>query len=137
MKREDINYFAQKATFEEVEKLYKKIDTNYNIKQLTAPTQQTLLVPVIDPVSNKQFYSGEVLVTSTIVQLEDEKGWSMVMDDYSQLSLYIAVLDAAFAKNIYKDEIEKLINNTKISLENQQKILNKKVNSTKVSFDLL
>lgn len=137
MKREDINYFAQKATFEEVEKLYKKIDANYNIKQLTAPTQQTLLVPVIDPVSNKQFYSGEVLVTSTIVQLEDEKGWSMVMDDYSQLSLYIAVLDAAFAKNIYKDEIEKLINNTKISLENQQKILNKKVNSTKVNFDLL
>jgi alpha-D-ribose 1-methylphosphonate 5-triphosphate synthase subunit PhnG len=137
MKREDINSLAQLVKIEELKKLYEKIDKNYSLKVLTAPTEQTLLVPIKDPISNGSFYAGEVLVTSTIVQVENTKGWSMVMDSNEQLSLYIASLDACFEANIYKDEIINILENEKNENEEKNRKTNQKVNSTRVSFDLL
>jgi alpha-D-ribose 1-methylphosphonate 5-triphosphate synthase subunit PhnG len=137
MKREDINNFAQLVKIEELKKLYEKINENYGVKVLTAPTEQTLLVPVKDPISNGSFYAGEVLVTSTIVQVENTKGWAMVMDSNEELSLYIASLDACFEANIYKDEITNILENAKNDNEEKNRKINQKVNSTRVSFDLL
>jgi alpha-D-ribose 1-methylphosphonate 5-triphosphate synthase subunit PhnG len=137
MKREDINNFAQLVKIEELKKLYEKIDENYGVKVLTAPTEQTLLVPVKDPISNGSFYAGEVLVTSTIVQVENTKGWAMVMDSNEELSLYIASLDACFEANIYKNEIIDILENAKNDNEEKNRKVNQKVNSTRVSFDLL
>ena len=137
MKREDINHLAQLVQIDELKKLYKKIDKNFKVKVLTAPSEQTLLVPVKDPITGGNFYSGEVLVTSTIVQIQEEKGWSMVMDSNEELSLYVAVLDACFEKKIYKDEIKDLLKEAKKTEEKKNKKINQKVNSTRVSFDLL
>ena len=137
MKREDINDLAQLVPVVELEKLYKKIDESYEVKILTKPTEQTLLVPVKDPISGSDFYAGEVLVTSTIVQVEQTKGWSMVMDLNEEKSLYTAVLDACFEANIYKEKIELLLLDAKKSYEKAIENRNKKVNSTRVSFDLM
>lgn len=137
MKREDINNFAQLVKIEELKKLYEKIDENHGVKILTAPTEQTLLVPVKDPISNGSFYAGEVLVTSTIVQVKDTKGWAMVMDSNEELSLYIATLDACFEANIYKDEITNILEKAKNKDDEKNSKINQKVNSTRVSFDLL
>ena len=109
MKREEINDLAQLVQIEKLEKLYKKIDKNHKVKILTQATEQTLLVPVKDPISDGNFYAGEVLVTSTIVQVEQTKGWSMVMDLNEEISLYTAVLDASFEADICKEEIEILL----------------------------
>lgn len=137
MLREEINDLAQEVAIKNLEELYKKIDENYKIQVLTAPTEQTLLVPVKDPISSGEFYAGEVLVTSTIVQVEDCKGWSMVMDSNEKLSLYVAVLDASFESNIYKNEIKTLLEKVKEEKVLKQKAINQKVNSTRVSFDLM
>lgn len=137
MKREDVNDLAQFVPLEKLEKLYKKIDKKYEVKILTIPTEQTILVPVKDPISGGEFYAGEVLVTSTIVQVEKTKGWSMVMDTNEKLSLYIATLDACFEAKIMKDEIKNLLKETKKNIEISRKKFNKKVNSTRVSFDLM
>ena len=137
MKREDINSLAQLVSLEKLEKLYKKIDKDFSVKILTAPTEQTLLVPVKDPISGSDFYSGEVLVTSTIVQVEKTKGWSMVMDSNEKLSLYVSVLDAAYEAKILKDEIKELLKDVKKQNEEEIKKQNQKVNSTRVSFDLM
>jgi alpha-D-ribose 1-methylphosphonate 5-triphosphate synthase subunit PhnG len=137
MKREDINHLAQLVQIDALKKLYEKIDKNFKVKVLTAPTEQTLLVPVKDPITSGNFYAGEVLVTSTIVQIEEEKGWSMVMDSNEELSLYVAVLDACFEKKIYKDEIKDLLKEARRMEEKKNKKINQKVNSTRVSFDLL
>lgn len=137
MKREDVNSLAQLVPLTELEKIYKKIDQDYKIKVLTKPTEQTLLVPVKDPISGGSFYAGEVLVTSTIVQVEKTKGWSMVMDLNEEKSLYIAVLDACFEANIYKENIKSLLLDAKRGREESIKKTNKKVNSTRVSFDLM
>jgi alpha-D-ribose 1-methylphosphonate 5-triphosphate synthase subunit PhnG len=137
MKREDVNDLAQLVQIEKLEQLYKKIDENYKIQVLTAPTEQTLLVPVKDPISSSDFYTGEVLVTSTIVQVEKTKGWSMIMDTDEKLSLFTAVLDAAFDADIYKEEIVLMLNNAKEEKIKEQEVINQKVNSTRVSFDLM
>lgn len=137
MKREDVNSLAQLVKKEELKKLYKKINEKHSIKVLTAPTEQTLLVPVKDPISGGEFYAGEVLVTSTIVSVDDVKGWSMVMDSNEKLSLYTAVLDASYEANIFKDEIKSILKDAKKSEEKKNKEENKKVNSTRVSFDLM
>ena len=137
MKREDINYLSQLVDEKKLKSLYKKIKKEHNILILTAPCEQTLLVPVKDPISNGSFYSGEVLVTSTIVEVNKEKGWSMVMDSNKKISVYTAVLDASFAQNIYKKEIEALSDEAlKTKIENE-KYRNQQVNSTRVNFDLL
>ncbi|QKJ23011.1 phosphonate C-P lyase system protein PhnG [Poseidonibacter lekithochrous] len=137
MKREDINSLAQLVAKAELKKLYTKINEKHSIKVLTAPTEQTLLVPVKDPISGGEFYAGEVLVTSTIVSVDNIKGWSMVMDSNNKLSLYTAVLDASFEANIFKDEIKTLLKSAKKAEEKANKEQNKKVNSTRVSFDLM
>lgn len=137
MKREDINNLAQLVQIKNLELLYKKIDEEFNVKVLTAPTEQTLLVPVKDPISKSDFYSGEVLVTSTIVQVKNTKGWSMVMDSNEKLSLYTATLDACFEADILKDEIISLLNEAKKQKEEKIKKTNRQVNSTRVSFDLM
>jgi len=137
MKREEINDLAQLVQIEKLEQLYKKIDENYKVQVLTAPTEQTLLVPVKDPISGSDFYAGEVLVTSTIVQVENTKGWSMIMDTNEELSLFTAVLDAAFEANIFKDEIETTLIEAKNEDDIKKQNENQKVNATRVSFDLM
>ena len=137
MKREDINSLAQLVKIEELKKLYEKIDKEYGVKVLTTPTEQTLLVPVKDPISNGSFYAGEVLVTSSIVEVKKTKGWAMIMDSNNELSLYVATIDACFEAKIYKDEIINILQNAKNENDEKNKIINQKVNSTRVSFDLL
>ena len=137
MKREDINNLAQLVQFEKLEKLYKEIDKDNKVQVLTPPTEQTLLVPVRDPISNSDFYAGEVLVTSTIVQVNDTKGWSMVMDTNEKLSLYTAVIDAAFEADIFKEKIVTILEEAKSQDSLNKEKINQKVNATRVSFDLM
>jgi len=137
MKREDVNSLSQLVQIEKLEELYKKIDNKFNVKVLTAPTEQTLLVPVKDPISGSDFYAGEVLVTSTIVQVENTKGLSMVIDSNEELSLFTAVLDASFEANIFKDEIVSILEEAKAFDIKKKEKENQKVNATRVSFDLM
>ena len=61
----------------------------------------------------------------------------MVMDSNEELSLYIATLDACFEANIYKDEITNILEKAKNKDDEKNSKINQKVNSTRVSFDLL
>lgn len=137
MKREDLNYVLQHSDIEKLQSLYKKIDKRLGITIVNQPTSQTLLVPVKDPISGGEFYSGEVLVTSSIVSVNNNQGWSMVQDDNKYLSLYIAAIDAVFDLQEFDSDIKTLYNESLERIEKQNKILNQKVNSTRVSFDLM
>ncbi|QOG12343.1 phosphonate C-P lyase system protein PhnG [Arcobacter sp. FWKO B] len=137
MSREDLNFLLQKVEIKELEKLYKKIDKSLGVNIINQPTSQTLLVPIKDPISGGEFYAGEALVTSCIVEVNKAQGWSMVQDDNDELSLYIATIDAVFESGVFQKDIEKLYTKTIVSINNYQKQLNKKVNSTRVSFDLM
>ncbi|MDD3056629.1 MAG: phosphonate C-P lyase system protein PhnG [Aliarcobacter sp.] len=141
MKREDLNYILQKADFPALEELYNKINSELKIVVLQSPVQQTLLQPIFDPISKGEFYGGEILVTTTIVQLSKGdntyKGWAMVQDDNEKLSLYIAVCDGCFGAGFFKEEIEALAAQTVQNIQKMQKESNKRVNATRVNFDLM
>ncbi|KFL35187.1 MULTISPECIES: phosphonate C-P lyase system protein PhnG [unclassified Sulfurospirillum] len=141
MVREDLNFILQKADFKALEALYNTIKNSLEIKVLQAPVQQTLLQPIYEPISKGEFYGGEILVTTTIVQLtkadRSHKGWAMVQDDNDKLSLYIAVCDGCFGGDIFKEEIEELATQTLRNIQKAQKEFNQKVNSTRVNFDLM
>lgn len=137
IKREDLNFIFQNAQRNRLKSLYHSLKERCDIRILQAPTQQTLLIPVHDPISGGEFYAGEMLVTTTIVTVENHKGWAMVQDDDEELSLYIAVCDACFEAGIFKKEITELCNETIINMQKAQKIINQKVNSTRVNFDLM
>lgn len=137
MQREDLNYILQHADLVKLETLYTKIDQKYGVTVISQPTSQTLLVPVIDPISNGEFYAGEVLVTSSIVSVNNNQGWAMVQDDDEKLSLYIASIDAVFQIKEFEDAISEIYKETLMKIEKEKAIVNQKVNSTRVSFDLM
>ena len=137
MQREDLNYVLQHSNVEKLKSLYIKIDKKLGVTVVNQPTSQTLLVPVKDPISDGEFYSGEVLVTSSIVSVNNNQGWSMVQDDNESLSLYIATIDAVFETKEFNEEITALYFESVKQIEKMNKILNQKVNSTRVSFDLM
>lgn len=137
MQREEINFIFQKADRVELEKLYKKIDEKLGVNVINQPTSQTLLVPIKDPISGGEFYAGEALVTSCIVEVDHNQGWSMVQDDDESLSLYIASVDAVFEREEFFRDIKNLYIQVVKEIEEQNKQLNQKVNATRVSFDLM
>jgi alpha-D-ribose 1-methylphosphonate 5-triphosphate synthase subunit PhnG len=139
MDREEINFILQKADLKKLKKLYLEIKTEHKVKVLQSPVQQTLLQPVRDPISGGEFYAGEVLVTTSIVTIGamSHKGWAMVQDDNQKLSLYISVCDAAFGAGYFESQIRELVEKTKDCMRDEQAKLNQKINSTRVSFDLM
>lgn len=137
MQREEINYIFQKASIQELKKLYKKIDEKLGVNIINQPTSQTLLVPIKDPISGGEFYAGEALVTSCIVEVDKNQGWAMVQDDNEELALYIASIDAVFDAGIFFSDIENLYIQIIGQLEAEEKKINQKVNATRVSFDLM
>lgn len=137
MQREEINYIFQHADISALRGLFKKVETAYCVEVLQKPSSQTLLQPIIDPISQSRFYGGEILVTSSIVQVETHKGWSMVMDDNEELALMIATLDACYAGEIFLEEMDFIYTQTVKKLQQKRETLNQKINSTRVSFDLM
>ena len=137
MKREAFNYIFQCAKRSDLETLFRTIAKHYTITVLQQPTAQTLLQPIIDPISKSPFYAGEILVTTSIVQINQCKGWAMVMDDDEKLSLMIATLDACFEAEIFQEEIQTLYQRTEHKIAKERAKINQSVHATKVSFDLM
>jgi alpha-D-ribose 1-methylphosphonate 5-triphosphate synthase subunit PhnG len=140
IQRETINFTLQKADPKKLEMLCQAVEEQQGVKVLQPPTQQTLLQPVHDPITNGTFYGGEILTTTTIVQIGSDsshKGWAMVEDDNETLSYRIAVCDGAFGAGLFQGEIEELVNATLRSIASAQQERNQKVHATRVSFDLM
>jgi alpha-D-ribose 1-methylphosphonate 5-triphosphate synthase subunit PhnG len=136
-RREEINFILQKASLTKLKNFYNQVKNNHEISILQEPVQQTLLQPVYDPISDSEFYIGEILVTTTMVLVDKYKGWAMILDDNDELSLYISVIDACFGADLYKNEIIEIYNMAIENIKKEKKKLNKKVHSTKVNFDLM
>lgn len=137
MKREDLNFYLQKVSEAELFALCERVALKTQVVLMQKPTQQTLLLPVKDPITGGKFISGEVLVTSAIVQVNSVNGWAMVMDQKSEMARAIATLDGAFAAGVYASQIMSLAEKGKDALEHELAEENRKVEDTRVSFDLM
>jgi alpha-D-ribose 1-methylphosphonate 5-triphosphate synthase subunit PhnG len=137
MEREQLNFYLQQADGAGLSALRGLIEEQEEVELLQKPTPQTLLVPVHDPINSGSFIGGEVLVTSAVVQVNAVGGWAMVMDDNPSLAISVAILDAAYAAGIRIDEIVLLALRGKDLYEQKNSEQKQKVESTRVSFDLL
>jgi len=137
MEREQLNYYLQHAALDELLVLQQYIEEQTNVELIQKPIAQTLLVPVRDPINEGSFISGEVLTTSAIVQVNKVNGWSMVMDVNHELAVAVAIMDGAFAAEIYQEEVVELARRGKEKIEEEHAQLNARVKATKVAFDLL
>lgn len=137
MEREQINYHLQQLSIEDLAALGDLIQQEAMVELIGKPTSQTLLLPVNDPINSGSFFSGEILVTSAVVQVNGSCGWAMTMDDSPILAQAIATIDAAWAANLFQAEIEELV---RLSIK-KQAVQNGRINAmahdTRVSFDLL
>lgn len=137
MEREQLNFYLQKTPGDDLTSIRQLIENSGSIELIQKPTSQTLLVPVKDPINEGSFLSGEVLVTSCIVRVNSTNGWAMVQDDNPELAVSIAILDGAYAADFYKEEIIELAKKGRRAAEQENSGLNARVNSTRVTFDLL
>lgn len=135
--REDINELLQEVNLDQIQHLAEQINQQAGVRILQNPTQQTLMVPVLDPVTNTKFYCGEVLMTSAVVQVESTNGWAMVMDDNPELALNVAILDGAWGADISRESIQELVvlGHRKKTCRIQKE--QAEVAATKVNFDLM
>ncbi|MEC9492520.1 phosphonate C-P lyase system protein PhnG [Flexistipes sp.] len=137
MNRRDLNFVFQNSDKNQLNRLYEKISSEQKVIVIQEPTSQTIMLPVKDPVSGGTFYAGEVLVTTSTVEVNGSKGWAMVMDDNPELSLILSMIDGCFASGLYTDLIESLYISTLTKISDTREKINQMVNSTKVSFDLM
>ena len=137
MEREQLIFYLQHADSSEIATLQRRIEEQAEVELIQKPTAQTLLVPVRDPINQGSFISGEVLTTSAIVQVNKVNGWAMVMDVNDDLAVATATLDGAFAADICRSEIVALARQGQAKIEEEHNLLNARVKTTKVAFDLL
>lgn len=150
MKREDLNFILQEASLDSIKEIVESIKKAFKVEILLAPTQQMLLLPVKDPISEGIFYGGEVLVTSSLVCLSaldsvldsslKSQGWAMVLDDNAEYALNLAIIDSYVGLGLQDSvtcAIFDLAHATKESIEFKRKEKNKRVDSTRVQFELM
>ena len=137
MEREALNNYLQHVPVEHLQDECRAVARCADVEYVGTPTPQTVLVPVRDPISGNTFFAGEVLVTSCIVRVNKVPGWAMVMDDRPELAGLVATLDAAFAAGIRNEEITALAENGCRELAQRNSAMNRRTNTTRVSFDLL
>ena len=151
IQREYLNFILQSALLDELENLAQKIQTHFTLEILQNPTQQTLMLPVKDPISGGEFYAGEVLVTTSLVALQDKdsvntkaQGFAMVLDDNPKHSLYIAIIDAYYGLSLESNlqdsitqEIQALVVKTQEKIKQAQILKNHEVDKTRVNFELM
>lgn len=151
MQREQLNFILQSALQDELENLVGKIQEHFTLEILQNPTQQTLMLPVKDPISGGEFYAGEVLVTTSLVALLDKndpskkaQGFAMVLDDNPSYSLSIAIIDAYYGLSLelslqdsITQEIQALALNTQEKQKQAQMRKNHEVDKTRVNFELM
>jgi alpha-D-ribose 1-methylphosphonate 5-triphosphate synthase subunit PhnG len=137
MEREALNYFLQQVPVEQLQEECRVVAGCAAVEFVGKPTSQTVLVPVRDPITGGAFFAGEALVTSCIVRVNAVPGWAMVMDDCPELAGLVATLDAAFAAGIRMAEITALAEAGRHALAQQSGAMNRRTDTTRVSFDLL
>ncbi len=144
MQREELNFILQYAELSILKDIVHAIQEKYIVDILQSPTQQTLMLPIKDPISGGAFYAGEVLVTTSLICLQKgstkAQGWAMVLDDNPEISLCIAIIDAYYG--LEKDDditsnICTLATQTKAQKDKAQALKNQAIDSTRVNFELM
>ena len=115
-----------------------EIERNYAIQILSEPQHALTMIKLRETAKNSLFYLGEVLVTETKVQINNQLGIGIVMGNEEELSYELAVIDAA-----YQGKLEETKNWTLLFEVEEKRIHKNKVKreksilKTKVDFEMM
>jgi len=82
------------------EKIASSIEMKYDINILAEPQEALVMVKMRETAKKSLFYLGEVLITETKVQLNQQTGIGLIVGHDMELSYWLAVIDAAYQANI-------------------------------------
>ncbi|NBD23672.1 phosphonate C-P lyase system protein PhnG [Paenibacillus glycinis] len=120
------------------DKLAREVLERYDVAVVKPPENSLVLTKARDSVSREPFYLTEVLVTECTVSIEGTFGYGILMGDRPELAYRLAVVDAAFNRQLPETEAwETLL------LEEEQELLKRRLReqeltqATKVEFDTM
>ncbi len=138
MKKARLSKVLVEGDKELVTKLASQIEETFSIKIERPPQTGLVMMKTRDSVSKQPFYMGEVLVTECVVEVDGTVGVGVLMGENPEKAYQIAMIDAAFNKNL------PLIEEWTVLLEEEERkiILREKeelalVSSSKVNFDTM
>lgn len=126
------------GSMEIAKKMFLEISKEYDVKVIEEPNSGLVMIKMREDAKRSLFYLGEVIVTEAKVQVNGQLGIGIVRGDKSELSYWLAVIDAAYNANV--EETKKW----DMCLENEEKKINEeirkyqsKILDTKVNFNTM
>lgn len=110
----------------------------YGVSVVKAPAKTLAMIKLREPVKNSLFYLGEALVCDTVVELGGTKGTAVVMGDNFDKVSSMAVIDAAFNRQVSElDELKTVLQRLSMRQQREQELENGLYAKTMVDFQTM
>ncbi|KPU42593.1 phosphonate metabolism protein PhnG [Oxobacter pfennigii] len=116
----------------------KQIFDKYQVKTIEEPNYGLAMIKMREAAQNTLFYLGEVLVTEAKVHIENQLGIGIVSGNDTELSHWLAIVDAAYNASLKETlEWEEKLNEEHKNILEEEKRYKSKILMTKVNFDTM
>ena len=138
MSVKEYTHILSMASAEEVEKIAAPLKREYRIRVVKEPQKTLTMIKMREPVGASLFYLGEVLCTECMVELNDTKGFSVIIGDDFEKALDCSVIDAAINACVKEtDTIFTELENLERSQLDSRKHMNGEIIKSKVNFSTM
>ncbi len=117
------------------QKIADDIRQNYEINIIQEPENGLTMVKVRETAKKQLFYLGEVIIIEAKCNIDGVIGIGIVANDDEDLVLNLAIIDAAYNKEIKEiDKYDRMLEEEKINIDKYQEEINQEILQTKVDF---
>lgn len=120
------------------QKIADDIRQNYEINIIQEPENGLTMVKVRETAKKQLFYLGEVIIIEAKCSIDGVIGIGIVVNDDEDLVLNLAIIDAAYNKEIKEiDKYDKMLEEEKIDIERYEEEIAQEILKTKVDFSTM
>ena len=101
MDKKRLSKILAKADRQDVATLSAEIQKAHCPVIIKGPGKTLTMIKMREPVRQRLFYIGEVIVCEAVVELDGVKGVAVVMGDDAEKTLDMAIIDAAVNKGVF------------------------------------
>ena len=101
MDKKHLSGILARADRHDVAAMSAEIQKTYRPVIIKEPGKTLTMIKMREPVKQSLFYIGEVIVCEAVVELDDVKGFAIVMGDDTEKTLNMAIIDAAVNKGVF------------------------------------
>ncbi len=124
-----------KGSTEIAKKMFIEIRGKYEVKIIEEPNSGLVMTKMREEAQKSLFYLGEVLVTEAKVQINGKLGIGIVRGNETELSYWLAVIDAAYNADLEETKSwQKLLEDEEKRIDEEMHKYNSRVLKTKVNF---